>query len=108
MARNLREKIHAIVNDAYDLRQPSVITKIENLIKDEMQLRDEEREITHYDLTYIQSVAVKEMTDMRLDAEHLGKIAGDQGLVRTLCFVNAITGFLRQRGLLSALLKYKK
>lgn len=108
MARNLRDKIRTIVQDAYDLRQESVVTKIESLIKEELQLREEEREITYQDLTYIQSVASQEFSSMRMDQEALGRIHGDHSLMRTLCLVNAMVGFLRQRGFMTAILKYKK
>lgn len=108
MARNLREKICTIVNDSYDLRRESVVTRIENLIKDELQLRDEERDLTYQDLTYIQSVAAREFTEMRLSEDAIGKLAGEQSMIRTLCLVNATVSFLRSRGLLHSLFRYKK
>lgn len=108
MARNLRDKIRAIVNDSYDIRQESVVTKIENLIKDELQLRDEERTLTPQDVMLIKSTASKEFADMRLDQEFLGYLHGDQESVRTLCLINATVSFLRMKGLTSALLTYKK
>ena len=108
MARNLRDKIRTLVQDAYDLRQESVVTKIENLIKDEMQLRDEERDLTYYDLVYIKSLAVQEFTAMNMTEPTLGKLTGDQEMIRLLCLVNAINGFLRSKGLTPAIFKYKK
>src|SRR5690606_5054607 len=108
MSRNLRDKIRLIVRDAYDLRQESVVTQIENLIKEELGLREEERAINYQDLTYINSVAAQELTQMRVDQEAIGKVHGDQPMLRTLCIVNATVGFLRQRGLMTALVKYKK
>lgn len=108
MARNLRDKIRAIINDSYDIRQESLVTKIENLVKDELQLRDEERSLTPQDVMLIQSNATKEFSEMRMDQEALGYIHGDQGAVRALCLINATVSFLRLKGLTSALLVYKK
>lgn len=108
MARNLREKIAAVVQDVYDLRQDSAVTKIENLIKDELQLRDQERDITYYDLTYIKSLAVKEFTDMNMTEPTLGKLTGDQEMIRILCLLNALNSFMRSKGLTPVIFKYKK
>lgn len=108
MARNLRDKIRVLLGDAYDIRQESMITKIENLIKEELQLKDEERDITYQDLAYVQDLAVQEYSKMRMDQEALGYIQGDAGLIRTLCSINATVVFLRKQGLLSCILKYKK
>ncbi len=106
--RNLRDKIRALVGDAYDLRMESVVTRIENLVKDELALRDEERQINFQDLNLIQSDAVGEFTRIRMDQDSLGRIAGDDALVRTLCVVNATVSFLRSKGHTTAILRYKK
>ena len=108
MARNLREKISAVVNDAYDLRKESVITRIENLIKDELALQQEDRTISYYDLYDIQSSAIKNFVDMNMTEESLGKLAGDQPMIRTLCLVNSVVGLFRSKGFLNAVIKYEK
>lgn len=108
MARNLRDKLLLVIQDCYDLRQESVVSKLEDLIKDELRLREEEREIDYQDLNYIQSVASSDYVTMRFDKELLGKLFQDQNMVRTLCIVNATVGFLRQKGLLPAVVKYRK
>jgi hypothetical protein len=108
MARNLREKIQALVNDAYDLQAPSTVTLIENLIKEELELKNEERTFDFYDLNLINSMAIKEFTDMNPSFSGIGRIAGDEPMVRTLCVVKATVSFLRNKGLLSALLRYEK
>ena len=108
MPRNLREKIHAILNDGSDLRPESTVTRIENLVKDELELRNEERSLTYQDLSMIQSFAAREFTSMRMDEQVLGKMSGDQPMIRTLCLVNATVSFLRSKGLLHSTFRYKK
>lgn len=108
MARNLREKIHAILNDSYDIRRESVVTKIERLIMEELELRNEERDINYQDVSLIQSMAAKEFTQMRTDEGALGKVSGDQPMIRTLCLFNATISFLRSKGLLYSTFRFKK
>lgn len=108
MARNLRDKIRLLIADAYDLQQETVISKIEALITDELKLRDEERLFDHQDLCYIQSVATQEFVQLRHDKETLGRLFQEPEMVRSLCIVNATIGFLRSKGLLPAILRYKK
>lgn len=106
MARTLRDKINAIVTDAYDLRRESSITLIENLIKEELRLQEEERVLTYIDLLSINSNAINEFTHMNVGPEALGKISGDQSLIRTLCIFNSIISFLRNKKLLTSVIKY--
>lgn len=108
MSRNIREKIFAIVNDTYDIRREDTVSAIERLIKDELELRDQEREVTYYDMVQIQSLAVKEYSNLRMNEDTLGKMSGDQGLIRTLCVFNATVAFLRSKKLLYSLFRYKK
>lgn len=108
MARNLREKIHAILNDSYDIRRESVVTKIENLIKEELSLKEEERQLNYQDVSFIQSVAARNFVDRRTDEGAIGKMAGDQPMIRTLCMFDAVVSFLRSKGLLSATFIFKK
>lgn len=108
MARNLREKLFAILNDSYDLRQESLVTKLENLLKEELELKQEERLLTYQDIVYIQSVAVKEFVDLNPSEQSIGKLAYDQDMMKHLCLINATILFLRGKGLLSSTFKYKK
>lgn len=108
MARNLREKIKSLVNDAYDLRSESIVTKIENLVKEELNLRDEERTYEYEDLVKIQADASRQYVDIAVSQEAVGNITGDQASLRAMCLVDATVGFLRSKGLLSSILKYKK
>ena len=107
MPRNLREKIAAVVNDAYDLRQESVITKLENLVKEELEMRDQERLLTYHDLTVVKSMAVQEFTSMNMSPTSVGsKLAGDQETIRFLCLFNAVIAFLRSKQLINFRLTY--
>jgi hypothetical protein len=109
MPRNLREKIAAIVNDAYDLRQESVITKLENLVKEELEMKDQDRVLTYHDLTVIRSMAVQEFTNMNMSPSAVGsRLAGDQETVRFLCIVNAVISFLRSKQLINFKFNYEK
>ena len=108
MPRNLREKIHAILNDGYDLKPESTVTRIENLVKDELELRNEERFLTYQDLSQIQSFAAREFTTMRMDEQALGNLSGEQPMIRNLCLVISTVSFLRSKGLLHSTLRYKK
>lgn len=108
MSRNLREKIRAAVADAYDLRDEAVVTRLEKLINEELALVVEDRHISYYDLRYIESVAAQEFVNMRMDEEKIGKLSEDKPLIRVLCMVHAVNSYLKQKGLLSATIVYKK
>lgn len=109
MARNLREKIALIVNDAYDLRQVAVITKLENLFKEELALKDEDRVLTYHDLFTIKSSATQNYTNMNMSTAGLGeKLANDRELVRTLCMIDAVVGFMRLKKLINFKFEYEK
>lgn len=109
MPRNIREKISAIVNDAYDLRQESVITRLENLIKDELQMRDEDRVLTYHDICVIKSAATSEYTKMNLTKDGIGsKMYGDGEAIRFLCIFNAVISFLRSKNLINFKFDYER
>lgn len=108
MARNLKEKIHAILNDSYDIRRESVVTKIERLLIEELELRNEEREINYQDIGFIQSMAAKSFVEMRTDEGAIGKMSGDQPMIRTLCLFDATVSFLRSKGFLYSTFRFKK
>lgn len=108
MARNIRDKLRLAVQDAYDLKSEEILTKLERLFIEELDLMQVEREFNYQDLCYIQSVAVQEFNTLRHDKESLGRVFSEPELVRNLCVVNATVGFLRQRGFLSTILKYTK
>lgn len=108
MARNLRDKLRLIIDDAYDLQQEVVLNKLEALVKEELQLREEERLFDYQDLCYIKSVATQEFVNLRHDKESLGKLFQEPETVRLLCIVNATVGFLRSKGFLPMILKYTK
>ena len=108
MARNLRDKIRLLIQDSYDLQQESVVSKIERLVEEELNLAEQEREFNYQDLCQIQSVAVNEFVNLRHDQAAVGRLFQDPDAVRVLCIVNATIGFLRQRGFLSTILKYNK
>lgn len=108
MSNSLRDKIRSLVEEAYDLRKESVITKIEQLVEEEVALSKEEYKIGYKDLMLINSSANKHMTEMDLGPESLGKIHGDQSLIRTLCFTNSVVSFLRSKGLLRSLVSFSR
>lgn len=108
MARNLRDKLRLIIEDAYDLQQETVLTKLEALVKEELALREEERLFDYQDLCYIKSVATQEFVNLRHDQGSLGRLFQEPESVRILCIINATVGFLRQKGLLPAIIRYKK
>lgn len=108
MARNIRDKLRLAIQDSYDLRTEDVLSKLERLFIEELELMQVEREFNYQDLCYIQSVAVQEFNNLRHDKESLGRLFSDPEQVRNLCVVNATVGFLRQKGFLPTILKYTK
>ena len=106
MPRNLESKISILLEDIQSLSKTEAIRKIEDLVTTEIEFLKKDQYFSAQDLLGLWSNAAQEMTD--LDINLIKEFKSDQHTQQAYCFLSAICGILKRKGLIGFQLKYKR
>lgn len=106
MPRNLQNKIYTLLDDIEDLDRHEAAKRIEALVKEEINFQKIEHVIGRHDLSVISSKAVQTFIDT--DPRNFGQYSADSEKHRAWCFVDATVNFLKNKGLISCVIRYDK
>ena len=100
MSRNLREKLSVVLDEIADLHKIEALKVLERMVSQELEFLEIERELEHYDLNLIRDKAAYNWQYFNRNDYKDTCLNSNEELIRTYCYVEAVIGHLRSKGLI--------